>query len=181
MSSSSDAAARRKAKREMSENIKLLLETPMGSGPVTDIEDVDSLQELADRNVTVSTRILMKKAVAAMKGDDKAAQFLFEYGGLKPVEEKHVTFEAPTFIDDLTEMDMRPPMYRSKEKPMIDITPEPEALPAPKKKEMPPKNESKSEGISRPTRTIQANPIMGAQISSRPQSHADLPDWIDSI
>lgn len=182
---------RRQSKREMADTIKLLLETPMGSGPTRDIEDVQSLEELASCNVSVGTRILMKKAVAAMKGDDKAAHFLFEYGGLKPVEDKHVSVDLPVFIDDLTSMEMRPPDLRKPEVPVIDIVPEIREIEAPKGSEevqttvpsprprgRPRKTESV---ISNPEKTIHANPIMGTTIQKRKVDSADLPDWIDTI
>lgn len=188
MDSLEDAALRRQSKREMADTIRLLLNTPMGMGPVTDIEDVESLQELADRNVTISTRILMKKAIAAMKGDDKAAQFLFEYGGLKPVEDKHVSVDLPVFIDDLTSMEMRPPALRKSETPMIDVTsdvvievpPEPIEVKAPVLSIESPKKEPAS--ISRPTRTIHANPIIGVQVEKKSDKDGmSLPDWVDTI
>ena len=188
MDSSEDAALRRQSKREMADTIRLLLNTPMSVGPVTDIEDVESLQELADRNVTISTRILMRKAIAAMKGDDKAAQFLFEYGGLKPVEDKHVSVDLPVFIDDLTSMEMRPPALRKSEAPMIDITPDAviESSSEPTEAKTPaipidsPKKEPVS--ISHPMRTIHANPIIGVQVEKKSDKDGmGLPDWVDII
>lgn len=183
-----DAALRRQSKREMADTIRLLLDTPMNIGPVTDIGEVESLQELADRNMSVGTRILLRKAIAAMKGDDKAAQFLFEYGGLKPVEDKHVSVDIPVFIDDLTSMEMRPPALRKPETPMIDVTPEivkeAESIleaPAPMIR---PRNESArpSSSITNPTKTIHANPIMGVQVERKSdKDDLALPDWADSI
>lgn len=188
MDPSMDAALRRQSKREMADTIRLLLDTPMNAGPVTDIGETGSLQELADRNMSVGTRILLRKAIAAMKGDDKAAQFLFEYGGLKPVEDKHVSVDIPVFIDDLTSMEMRPPALRKPETPMIDVTPEiiKEAEPI---LEIPaPEIELKSESvrsatsIANPTKTIHANPIIGVQVERKSDKDGlTLPDWADSI
>lgn len=92
---------KRNARRDMQILIGMVLDSPISAGTVTQVDGRRSIEEYAELNTDVKTRIVMKQAIMAMNGNIKAADFLFHYGGMEPVKEANVTADAPIIIEDI--------------------------------------------------------------------------------
>lgn len=78
-----------KAKRErkaMQETLATLLSMPLQSEKVADLEQVKSIAALNGKNITVQEAIMLAQIKKAVKGDTKAAEFVRDSSGNKPVE-----------------------------------------------------------------------------------------------
>lgn len=117
------ALERKNAKRDMKMLIREILETPISEGRTYSIDDVHSVSELAKLNTDVRTRIILSVANDATRGDIKAAELLFKYGGYTPAVEANVSVRLPQIINDL-----KPP----EEDDLIDVTPPKPVLEQPK-------------------------------------------------
>ena len=96
--------ATKQKKKDLQFIIGTILDLPMSDeGEFVDPEDAPSFRSLAKANTTVMTRIVLNTAHAAVQGDLQATKLLWEYGGMKPVEEKRIEMALPTFIDDMSE------------------------------------------------------------------------------
>lgn len=96
--------ATRQKKKDLQFIINTILDLPMSEGDdFVSPEDAPSFRSLAKANTTVMTRIVLNTAHAAVQGDLHATKLLWEYGGMKPVEEKRIEMALPTFIDDMSE------------------------------------------------------------------------------
>lgn len=81
--------------------IRAVMSMPLSDAPITTVDDVSSIKGLADKNTDVMTRIVLQKSRDAMAGDQKAAEFLFKYGGFEPEKAPEVAYVMPTFIMDI--------------------------------------------------------------------------------
>ena len=88
-------------RRDMQRLIQLALASPVNPGEYSEIDGEISVTELAAKNTTMRSRIILSAAVLAGNGDDKARNFLFKYGGYEPVKEQSVSVDIPMIIDDL--------------------------------------------------------------------------------
>lgn len=74
----------RRAKRNMRENLDLLLNMTLKKGQLNDIEEIRSLAELKGLNVDVQTAILLAQVQKALKGSVMSAEFLRDTAGQRP-------------------------------------------------------------------------------------------------
>lgn len=80
----------RRAKRDMKKSLEILLNLAIKKGDVIDPEDSEALTEIKNKNLTVQEAILVTQIQKALKGDLKAAEFLRDTAGQKPVDKKDV-------------------------------------------------------------------------------------------
>ena len=80
-------AERARERKAMKETAETVLSMPMGKGKVKSIEDIKSYLELKGKNLTVQETIILKQVEKAIKGDLKAAEFLRDLVGEKPLAE----------------------------------------------------------------------------------------------
>lgn len=93
---------RAKEKTDMQKLIRLVLDTPLSSKePLVEVDGERSLEEYKKAPVDIKTRIVLQMAADAMKGDSKARQDIFKYGGFEPIKEQHLMVETPVIIDDM--------------------------------------------------------------------------------
>ena len=93
----------RQRRKDLQYVIKSVMDLPMSDkGEFVSIDDATSFTGLAHANTTVMARIVLNTAHAAVQGDLQATKLLWEYGGMKPVEEKRIEMSLPTFIDDMS-------------------------------------------------------------------------------
>ena len=109
-------------RRDMQRLIQTALMTPINPGEFSEIDGELSLTELASKNTTVRSRIVLNAAFAASNGDDKARTFLFKYGGYEPVKEQNVSVDIPILIDDMDDGSI--PDVEELEEPVHDEDPE---------------------------------------------------------
>ncbi len=94
---------RAKEKADMQKLIRLVLDTPLSNKePLVEVDGERSLEEYKKAPVDIKTRIVLQMAADAMKGDCKARQDIFKYGGFEPVKEQHLMVDTPTIIDDMS-------------------------------------------------------------------------------
>lgn len=74
----------RRAKRNMRENLDLLLNMTLKNGTAKDIEGIKSLAELKGLNIDVQTAILLAQIQKALKGSVMSAEFLRDTAGQRP-------------------------------------------------------------------------------------------------
>ena len=94
-----------RAKRDVQEIAKLILDKPMKDGDIIDVDDRQSIEKLMKANTDVKTRIMMRMAGQAMNGDIKAAEFIMKYSGNEPAKEANLNVMLPTIIDDMGDLD----------------------------------------------------------------------------
>lgn len=83
--------------------IRMVLSSPMYSdSDVFSVDGVTGLKDYKGKNTDVQTRIILQMALDAIKGDDKKAKLLFDYGGFAPVKEQAISVETPSFYDDIS-------------------------------------------------------------------------------
>lgn len=100
-----DVAKVKKAndRRDMQRLIRMVLASPVNSDEEMQVVDGKrSIESFKKKNTDMQTRIIINTAVDAAKGDAKAREFIFKYGGLEPVKEQQITVDIPTFIDDIS-------------------------------------------------------------------------------
>ena len=91
-------------KKDLQFVIGAVLDLPVSDkGEFVSIDEATSFAGLAKANTTVMARIVLNTAHAAIQGDLQATKLLWEYGGMKPVEEKRIEMNLPTFIDDMSD------------------------------------------------------------------------------
>ena len=91
-------------KKDLQFVIGAVLDLPVSDkGEFVSIDEAAIFASLAKANTTVMARIVLNTAHAAVQGDLQATKLLWEYGGMKPVEEKRIEMALPTFIDDMSE------------------------------------------------------------------------------
>ena len=91
-------------KKDLQFVIGAVLDLPVSDkGEFVRIDEATSFAGLAKANTTVMARIVLNTAHAAIQGDLQATKLLWEYGGMKPVEEKRIEMNLPTFIDDMSD------------------------------------------------------------------------------
>lgn len=99
-----NSAKVRKEKKLMQQRATSLLEMSLHKGKKADIESVGNLDDLINKNISVSDAILLKQIAKALKGDTTAAAFLRDTAGQKPVEKVVIADVDPSVIDEVESM-----------------------------------------------------------------------------
>ena len=97
--------AKRK-KKAMRETLDVLLSMRMKNGKFADIESITSFAALKGKNISVQEAMIISMLQRAMKGDVKAAEWVRDTAGQKPVDNANVNMNLPVFFegeDDLEE------------------------------------------------------------------------------
>lgn len=97
--------AKRK-KKAMRETLDVLLSMRMKNGKFADIESITSFAALKGKNISVQEAMIISMLQRAMKGDVKAAEWVRDTAGQKPVDNTNVNMNLPVFFegeDDLEE------------------------------------------------------------------------------
>lgn len=88
----------RRAKKNMRENLEILLGMPLKGGRVADIEQIMNFAELKGKNITVEQAMLIAQVQKALKGDTQALAFLRDTSGQKPDDNVNLTGAVPVVI-----------------------------------------------------------------------------------
>jgi hypothetical protein len=97
--------AKRK-KKAMRETLDVLLSMRMKNGKFADIESITSFAALKGKNISVQEAMIISMLQRAMKGDVKAAEWVRDTAGQKPIDNANVNMNLPVFFegeDDLEE------------------------------------------------------------------------------
>ena len=93
-------------RRDLQRLIRMVLSSPLNDDDeILEVDGKRSIEAFKKKNTDMQTRIIINTAVDAAKGDAKAREFIFKYGGLEPVREQQITVDIPSFIDDISGSD----------------------------------------------------------------------------
>ena len=92
ISAMGNAAKKKKAmeRKKMKEDLDILLRVALKKGDITTPEDILSLEEADNENVTAQTGIIIAMIKRALLGDVNAAQYLRDTVGEKPSDKVEV-------------------------------------------------------------------------------------------
>lgn len=96
----------RREKKKMRETLEILLSMPMKNGKFADVESIRNFAALKGKNISVQDAIMIAQIQKAMKGDTKAAEYVRDTIGQKPVDSVDMNMNMPVFFqgeDDLEE------------------------------------------------------------------------------
>jgi len=96
----------RREKKKMRETLEILLSMPMKTGKYTDVDSIRNFAALKGKNISVQDAIMIAQIQKAMKGDTKAAEYVRDTIGQKPVDSVDMNMNMPVFFqgeDDLEE------------------------------------------------------------------------------
>lgn len=96
--------AKRK-KRAMRETLDVLLAMPMKSGKFADIESIKNFAAIKGKNINVQEAMIISMLQRAMKGDVKAAEWIRDTAGQKPIENMNMNMNLPVFFEGEDELE----------------------------------------------------------------------------
>ena len=96
--------AKRK-KKAIKETLDVLLSMPMKSGKNADIESIKNFAALKGKNINVQEAMVISMLQRAMKGDVKAAEWIRDTAGQKPVENMNMNMNLPVFFEGEDELE----------------------------------------------------------------------------
>lgn len=76
----------RREKKMFKETLEALLNMPMKSGSDVSVDDIQNFAAIKGKNISVQEAILIAQIQKAMKGDTKAAVYLRDTVGQKPLD-----------------------------------------------------------------------------------------------
>ena len=93
------SARARREKKAMKETLEALLSLQMKSGRAVDLETVKSFAALKGKNISVQEAVSLAMIQKAMKGNVRAAEWVRDTVGQKPVENMNMNMNLPVFFD----------------------------------------------------------------------------------
>lgn len=88
----------RREKKKMRETLEILLSMPMKAGKFADVESIRHFAALKGKNISVQDAIMIAQIQKAMKGDTKAAEYVRDTIGQKPVDSVDMNMNMPVFF-----------------------------------------------------------------------------------
>ena len=101
----------RREKKLMRETLDIILSMPMKNGKNADVESIRSFAALKGKNISVQEAILIAQVQKAMKGDTKAAEYVRDTIGQKPVENVAMSGEVNNPFAGLTTEELKKMVY----------------------------------------------------------------------
>lgn len=101
----------RREKKLMRETLDVLLSMPLKNGKYADVESIRSFAALKGKNINVQEAILIAQVQKAMKGDTKAAEYVRDTIGQKPVENVNMSGEVNNPFAELTTEELKKMVY----------------------------------------------------------------------
>lgn len=95
----------RREKKLMRETLDILLSMPLKNGKSASVEEIKSLAAVKGKNISVQEAILIAQVQKAMKGDTRAAEYVRDTIGQKPVETHEVDMNLPVFFEGEDELE----------------------------------------------------------------------------
>lgn len=101
----------RREKKLMRETLDILLSMPLKNGKYADVESIRNFAALKGKNINVQEAILIAQVQKAMKGDTKAAEYVRDTIGQKPVENVNMSGEVNNPFAELTTEELKKMVY----------------------------------------------------------------------
>lgn len=95
----------RREKKLMRETLDMILSMPMKNGKSADVDSIRSFAALKGKNINVQEAILIAQVQKAMKGDTRAAEYVRDTIGQKPVDSVDMTMNLPVFFEGEDELE----------------------------------------------------------------------------
>ena len=95
----------RREKKAMKDTLEALLSMPLKSGKAVDVETIKNMAALKGKNITVQEAIMFAQIQKAMKGDTRAAEYIRDTAGQKPVESMNMNMNLPVFFEGEDELE----------------------------------------------------------------------------
>ena len=96
----------KRKKKAIRETLDVLLAMPVKAGKYADIESIKNFASLKGKNINVQEAMVISMLQRAMKGDVKAAEWIRDTAGQRPVDNVNMNMNLPVFFegeDDLEE------------------------------------------------------------------------------
>lgn len=101
----------RREKKLMRETLDVLLSMPLKNGKYADVESIRNFAALKGKNINVQEAILIAQVQKAMKGDTKAAEYVRDTIGQKPVDNVNMSGEVNNPFAELTTEELKKMVY----------------------------------------------------------------------
>lgn len=95
----------RREKKMMRETLEMLLSMPLNNKKMVDVDSIRSLAALKGKNVSVQEAMMMAQVMKAIKGDTKAAEYVRDTIGQKPVDSVDMNMNVPVFFQGEDELE----------------------------------------------------------------------------
>jgi hypothetical protein len=95
----------RREKKLMRETLDVLLSMPLKNGKSASVEEIKSLAALKGKNISVQEAILIAQVQKAMKGDTRAAEYVRDTIGQKPVDNIGMSLNLPVVFEGEDELE----------------------------------------------------------------------------
>lgn len=97
----------RREKKMMRETLEMLLSMPLYNKKMVDVESIRSFGALKGKNVSVQEAMMMAQVMKAIKGDTKAAEYVRDTIGQKPVENVAMSGEVNNPFAELSTEELK--------------------------------------------------------------------------
>ena len=95
----------RREKKLMRETLDMLLSMPIKNGKLADVDDIRSFSAIKGKNISVQEAIMIAQVQKAMKGDTKAAEYVRDTIGQKPVDSLNMNMNLPVMFEGEDELE----------------------------------------------------------------------------
>lgn len=95
----------RREKKLMRETLDMLLSMPIKNGKLADVDDIRSFAAIKGKNISVQEAIMIAQIQKAMKGDTKAAEYVRDTIGQKPVDSIDMSMNLPVMFEGEDELE----------------------------------------------------------------------------
>lgn len=97
----------RREKKMMRETLEMLLSMPLYNKKMVDVDSIRSFGALKGKNVSVQEAMMMAQVMKAIKGDTKAAEYVRDTIGQKPVENVAMSGEVNNPFAELSTEELK--------------------------------------------------------------------------
>ncbi len=95
----------RREKKLMRETLDNLLSMPLKDGELADVDDIRSFAAIKGKNISVQEAIVIAQIQKAMKGDTRAAEYVRDTIGQKPVDSVNMSMNLPVMFEGEDELE----------------------------------------------------------------------------
>jgi hypothetical protein len=95
----------RREKKLMRETLDILLSMPLKDGNIEDVDDIRSFASIKGKNISVQEAIVIAQIQKAMKGDTRAAEYVRDTIGQKPVDNVNMNMNLPVMFEGEDELE----------------------------------------------------------------------------